>query len=457
MKRILIVEDKEGMRRVLTETFQGKYEVEEVSRGDEAIQKIKDNDFHVVVTDLRLPGQDGIAVLEAVKQSRPATLVIVITAHGSVEGAVDAMRKGAYDYILKPFSIAELELKVEKALHQVQSSSEVSYLKEVVSRQYGRLVGSSPQVRQVYHLIDKVAPGTIPVLILGESGTGKELVAREIHERSPRKDNAFVPLNCAALSEGILESELFGHEKGAFTGALSSRKGRFELADSGTLFLDEIGDLPLTTQVKLLRFLQEHEFERVGGTKTCRVDVRVIAATHRDLKRAVESGIFREDLFYRIHGVTISLPPLRERRSDIVDLANYFLQKYNTEMHKQVQLPPHLLDFFLSYSWPGNIRELENVMERAVVLANGNLISEEDIPYEMIYPAEETLHPTPGHLETGPRGVTGKVAALEKDLLLKALEECGWNQSRAAIVLGLKRTSLQYKMKKYGLSPPKES
>ncbi|MBI5197137.1 MAG: sigma-54-dependent Fis family transcriptional regulator [Nitrospirae bacterium] len=445
------------MRKVLVQAFTGKYVVEEASRGDEAIEKISEQEFDAVITDLRLPGKDGMEVMDAVKQTKPSTVVIVITAHGTVENAVEAMRQGAYDYVLKPFSISELEIKVEKALHQAQSAADYAYLKETFSKRYGRLIGSGPQIQQVYRLIDKVASGTIPVLIVGESGTGKELVAREIHERSPRKNRAFVPVNCAALSQGILESELFGHEKGSFTGALASRKGRFEVADGGTLFLDEIGDLPLTTQVKLLRFLQEHEVERVGGNKVIQVDVRVVAATHRDLKKAVEDGTFREDLYYRIHGVTINLPPLRERLSDVPELIEHFLQRYNDEMHKRVRLPDDLLDRLMAYTWPGNIRELENIMERAVVLAGEELISEQDLPEEVLSPQRmDSDHAGPIGDSPEITGVTRKIASLEKDLLSKALHEHHWNQSRAAQALGLKRTSLQYKMKKYGLHPPQD-
>jgi DNA-binding NtrC family response regulator len=454
MKRLLIAEDKEGMRRVLAQAFKGTYDVEEVSRGDEAVQRIKDDEFDVVITDLRLPGADGMSILGAVKEHRPSTVVIVITAFGSIENAVEAMRQGAYDYILKPFSIAELEIKVEKALKQVQTSNEYTFLKQELSNRYGRLVGASPRLQQVYRLIEKVSAGTIPVLILGESGTGKELAAREIHERSPRAERPFIAVNCAALSQGILESELFGHEKGAFTGAMTSRKGRFELADGGTLFLDEVGDIPPATQVKLLRFLQEHEIERVGGNKPFQVDVRIIAATHLNLKKAVESGNFREDLYYRINGVTITLPALREREQDLPELIQYFLEKYNIEMHKKVRLPPNLLPYFQSYSWPGNIRELENVVERAIVLANGETISEEDLPHELLHPMETPFAASLSDI--GEQGVTERIASLERDLLIKALEEYRWNQSRAAQSLGLKRTSLQYKMKKYGLYPQKE-
>jgi transcriptional regulator with GAF, ATPase, and Fis domain len=299
-------------------------------------------------------------------------------------------------------------------------------------------------MQEIYQLIEKVSKSSSPVIILGESGTGKELVAREIHDRSARKERPFVPVNCAALAEGVLESELFGHEKGAFTGAVSQKKGRFELADNGTLFLDEIGELPLNIQVKLLRALQEQEFERVGGTKSIKVDVRIIAATNKDLKKAIENGKFREDLFYRINVVPITLPPLRDRREDISELMAYFLQRYNKELHKDIKFSANTMGILTAYNWHGNVRELENVIERIVVLADKAVVEPDDLPKEFIAGASEAVSKQKGLL-------ISEIEAIERERIKEVLKQCSYNQTEAALKLGLKRTSLQYKMKKHNL------
>ncbi|MDH5525800.1 MAG: sigma-54 dependent transcriptional regulator [Nitrospirota bacterium] len=469
MKRIIIADDKGAMREMLTQAFDTReYEVTAVSDGSEAVAQAESG-VDLVITDLRMPGLDGLEVLRAYKRISPETEVIVMTAFGTVENAVEAMRQGAYDYILKPFSIDEIELKVARALDRKQLAGQVRYLKEEEDRRSGTMIGESSPMRQVQRLIDKVAASNAPVLVLGESGTGKELVAREIHRRSPRAGGAFVAVNCAALSEGLLESELFGHEKGAYTGAAGMRKGRFELADSGTLFLDEIGELSPAIQVKLLRFLQEKEFERVGGSKTIRVDVRVVAATHRNLKQQLAEGKFREDLYYRLNVISIEMPPLRARREDIPALAEHFLARYGKEMAKPVTMSHAVADALTRYHWPGNIRELQNVVERAVVLCDGPELDLADLPRELFstpptghveaeapeadtgYPVSATAAMAVSASPDHPLDLTTHLDALERGIILEALGRYRWNQTKVAQTLGLKRSSLQYKMKKHGL------
>ncbi len=462
MKRILIADDKASMREMLTQAMEAKgFDVVAVPDGNAALEQAEAG-VDLVITDLRMPGKDGVEVLSGVKRISPETEVIVMTAFGTVENAVEAMRLGAFDYILKPFSIDELELKVDRALDRGRLASEVQYLKEEDARRAGPMIGEGEVMRAVQKLIDKVAASASPVLVLGESGTGKELVAREIHRRSARSGGPFVAVNCAALSEGVLESELFGHEKGAFTGAMTGRKGRFELADGGTLVLDEIGELPAAVQVKLLRVLQDTEFERVGGNKTIRVDTRIVAATHKDLKKAIPKGEFREDLYYRLNVISIELPPLRDRREDIPALAEHFLARYARELAKPARMSAEVLDRLIHYRWPGNIRELQNVLERAVVLCEGEQLTVADLPREILEPAgtpapepapsaalvEATEPGSPEH----PTDLTARLDALEKAIILEALQKFRWNQTKVAAALGLKRSSLQYKMKKHGLS-----
>ncbi|MBI3596830.1 MAG: sigma-54-dependent Fis family transcriptional regulator [Nitrospirae bacterium] len=448
MIRILIVEDKASMARMLRQVFKAKgYDVTVASDGLEAKTKIQSSDFHLVITDLKMPNGDGMEVLKAAKAKSAGTIVLMMTAFGTIENAVEAMRQGAFDYLLKPFSISEIELKAEKALEQQRLLAENEYLKETIRMQFGRLIGSSPAMQQVYDLIQKVAPSTAPVLILGESGTGKELVAHAIHDTSPRAGRPFIAVNCGVLSEGLIESELFGHEKGAFTGAVVQKKGRFELADGGTLFLDEIGELSPAVQVKLLRVLQEGEYERVGGHQTLRTDVRVIAATHRDLAKAIEAKSFREDLYYRINVLAIKAPPLRERPEDIPVLAAHFLQKASETMHKPVTFAPEMMALLSRYAWPGNVRELENVVERAVVLTDGPVIRAVDLPKEISGLSQEAAQA----LGDSNLSLDSKMERLEREVIRQTLERVGWNQTQAAKILGVKRSSLQYKMKRYGL------
>jgi DNA-binding NtrC family response regulator len=446
MKRILIAEDKSSMRHMLRQVFEENgFDVVEAADGEEAVNRIREGALDLVITDVKMPKADGMTVLKECRAALPRTPVIVMTAFGTIESAVDTMRHGAFDYIVKPFSISEIELKAQRAFEQGRLVSENEYLKEELSHQVGQIVGHGEKMQHVYRLIRKVAIGTPPVFILGESGTGKELVAREIHRQSARAAHPFVAVNCAALSEGLLESELFGHERGAFTGALFQKKGRFELADGGTLFLDEVAELSPQLQVKLLRALQEKAFERVGGTKTITTDVRILAATNRDIRREIAERRFREDLFFRLNVVSITLPPLRERPEDISELVDHFLSKYSAAMHKPISLAPDVLTCLTAYSWPGNVRELENLIERLIVLADGDRVDCTDLPPEITGGS-----PAPS---ASPEGLTGRIDQLEREMIRRTIEDCSYNQTRAAKVLGLKRSSLQYKLKKYGLRP----
>jgi DNA-binding NtrC family response regulator len=455
MKRILIAEDKPSMLRMLSQVFsENNYRVLECHNGAEAVARIREGGIDLIITDLKMPGADGLTVLQESKKHLPGTAVIIITAFGTVENAVEAMREGAFDYILKPFSVAEIEVKVAKALEQERILSENEYLKTTLSTQMGTLIGRSPAMQEIYKIITKVAPGNAPIMVLGESGTGKELVAREIHNHSSRANRPFIPINSAALAEGVLESEMFGHEKGAFTGAIAAKKGLVEQADGGTLFLDEIGDLGLNLQAKLLRFLQEKEFKRVGGLQTLKVDVRVLAATHQDLQRKIVAHQFRQDLYYRLNVITISLPSLREHLEDLPDLIDHFCRKYGEALHKTVQFPKEVLDTLAAYHWPGNIRELKNVVERAVVLAEGSAVRREELPREIWQrpPQKELASPSgiPLHLDAT-QPLDKRLERLEQEIIKRTLEECHGNQTQAAKKLGLKRSSLQYKIQKYGL------
>jgi DNA-binding NtrC family response regulator len=455
MKRILIAEDKPSMLRMLSQVFsENHYQVIECHNGAEAVDSIRKGNIDLIITDLKMPGADGLTVLQESKKHLPETPVIIITAFGTVENAVEAMREGAFDYILKPFSVAEIEVKVAKALEQKRILNENEYLKTTLSTQLGTLIGRSQIMQDIYKFIMKVALGNAPVMILGESGTGKELVAREIHNHSSRANHPFIPINSAALAEGVLESEMFGHEKGAFTGAIASKKGLVEQADGGTLFLDEIGDLGLNLQAKLLRFLQEKEFKRVGGLQTLKVDVRVLAATHQDLQRKIAANQFRQDLYYRLNVITISLPALREHLEDLPDLIDHFCRKYCEALHKTVRFPKEVLDILAAYHWPGNIRELKNVIERAVVLAEGPLVRREELPREIWQRPpqkdETSLVELPLHPDAS-WPLDKRLERLEQEIIKRTLEECRGNQTQAAKKLGLKRSSLQYKIQKYGL------
>src|SRR6187397_2113863 len=383
MGRILVADDHDALRRVLVRGLAAAgHEVEEASNGNAAIERLHDSYFDVVLSDLKMGGSDGLDVLRTTRAMHPTTAVILMTAFGSVNTAVEAMKIGAFDYVQKPFEIEEMEVKIEKALEVRRLKHELEYLRGTQQDiyQFDKIVGSSPALQKVLDIVKKVAKSNTTVLIRGETGTGKELIAGAIHHNSQRNTRNFVKVNCAALQENLLESELFGHEKGAFTGADKQRIGRFEQSDGGSLFLDEVGDMSPSTQAKILRVLQEHEFERLGGTRTLRVDVRIIAATNRNLTQMVQEGRFREDLFYRLNVVSVETPPLRDRKDDIGELAEFFVKRFAGELKKRVEgVHPDALKLLARHNWPGNIRELENVIERAVLLADGGLVGVGDL------------------------------------------------------------------------------
>src|SRR6187399_1927584 len=383
MGRILIADDHDALRRGLARALTtAGHEVEEAPNGNQAIERLHEGHFDVVLSDLKMGGSDGLDVLRTAKTLHPSTAVILMTAFGSVHTAVEAMKSGAFDYVQKPFEIEEMEVKIEKALEMRRMQHQIDYLRHAQGDIYDfeRIIGSSGALEKVLAVVRKVAKSNTTVLVRGETGTGKELIAGAVHHNSHRAARNFIKVNCAALQENLLESELFGHEKGAFTGADKQRIGRFEQADGGTLFLDEIGDMSPNTQAKILRVLQEQEFERLGGTRTIKVDVRLIAATNRDLPAMVEAGTFREDLYYRLNVVAIEMPPLRERKDDIVPLALSFIRKFAGELKKKIDgLEPDAQKLLMRYNWPGNIRELENTIERAILLAEGRAIASIDL------------------------------------------------------------------------------
>jgi DNA-binding NtrC family response regulator len=450
VERILIVDDEEGLRRLLVRVLtKAGYEATAVSGGGEALRQVAGEPFDLVITDIKMPEMDGLHLLRELKAFDPSLPIIVMTAYGTVENAVQALRAGAYDYVAKPFEIDELKLTVAKALERERLLAENRYLHAELEGRYdfAGIIGNSPSMHQVFEIASSVAASNASVLITGESGTGKELLARSIHYNSARKEKPFIVLNCAALSEGVLESELFGHEKGAFTGALATRKGRFELADQGTLFIDEVGEMSLAAQVKLLRVIQEHEFERVGGNKPIKVNVRIVAATNKNLAEQVKIGRFREDLYYRLNVVNIHLPPLRERREDLEPLARHFLQRYVAETGKRIsEISPRALSCLLAHDWPGNVRELQNAIERGVVLAKGSVLTPRDLPQGLQGDDQICLQ-----LPERGGNLTDILEDLERQLIVQTLEREQGSQTRAADALGIKRTTLRYKMEKYRL------
>jgi DNA-binding NtrC family response regulator len=457
MAKILIADDNTGLRDVLVETLASLgHAVRGVADGVAAKAALTQESWDLLLTDLRMPNLDGIGLLEALAAEGQSLPTLVMTAHGTVETAVKALQMGALDYVEKPFPLTAMEAKVGKALERITIENENLRLKAELHQRFGSLIGGSPPMQAVFDLIVKVSQTLTPVLILGESGTGKELAAREIHDRSSRSKGPFVCVNCAALAEGVLESELFGHEKGAFTGATQLKRGKFELAEGGTLFLDELGEVALATQVKLLRFLQEKELERVGGNKVLKVDVRVVAATNRSLKAMTEEGTFREDLFYRINVISIEMPALRTRREDVPMLVDSLLERHLKNTGLAGNVNDEVLSLFQMYEWPGNVRELENVLERALVLAdkieNGvRRISASDLPPEIRGGEGDQQAQREYHEVTG---LMDQIERIEREIIRKALEDSGWNQTQAAKALRLKRSSLQYKMKKYDLVKP---
>ena len=445
--RILVVDDESNARNALAEILKEEgYSVETAADGFKGLSRFTDFGPDIVLTDLKMPGMDGVQLLKKVKEAEPGLPVIVMTAFGAVDTAVQAMRAGAVDYLTKPINADELLLVVERSLEQSRLRREALELRNQLSERYrfDTVIGSSPKMQQVFKVVAQVAPSRATVLLTGESGTGKELVAAAIHHRSTRSGAAFVKLHCAALAESLLESELFGHERGAFTGAERRREGRFEQANGGTLFLDEIGEISPATQVKLLRVLQEHEFERVGGNQTLQVDTRLIAATNRDLREMVADGRFREDLFYRLNVINIHLPALRERPSDIPALATHFLRRFAEENAKKVDnVSDAALARLVGYSWPGNVRELENVIERAVVLAENGVVEPIHLPPEVLPQSEGGEPIIPG----------SSMADIERYAILTTLEAQGGSTSKAADVLGISVRKIQYKLQEYGNAP----
>jgi two-component system response regulator AtoC len=445
--RLLVVDDDPVTTDLLKEVLSKEgYEVSTALGGEEAIRRGTGNLFDIVITDVRMGEKDGMEVLRFFKKNTSDTTVIMITAFGSIETAIEAIREGAYDYISKPFKLDEIKFTVQRALEQRRLIQENKfYRQELLEKyQFENVIGRTPQMFQVYKTIAKVADTKSTVLLCGERGTGKELIARSIHYNSQRNSCPFIPVDCASLVETLVESELFGHVRGAFTGAATAKKGLFEEADGGTLFLDEVGNLSLAMQSKLLRFLQEHEIKRVGGIESVRVDVRVIAATNQPLEPLVKSGKFREDLFDRLNVVTVMLPPLRERKEDIPALANHFLHKFSEENDKKIShLSPEALEVLTQYSWPGNVRELEHTIERAVILSMHPIILPEDLPRQM---HEETRGP---EILIPERPLS--LRELEKRYVLKVLQETGGNKKKASEILGIDRTTLYRILEKEGL------
>ena len=450
METILIVDDEKNYLVVL-ETLLGHegYEILTTENAPDALRQIREADLDLVITDMKMPEMSGMELLEECKSIKPEIPVIIMTAYGTIELAVKAMKKHSYDYITKPFQNEQLKLTVKKALENYRLIKENRLLNEALSDRfrYGNIIGKSKPMLKVYDFIEKVAQSRASILISGPSGTGKELIAKAIHYDSPRKDRTFVSINCGALTETLLESELFGHEKGAFTGAIAMKKGRFELAHEGTLFLDEVGEMPLSLQVKLLRVLQEMEFERVGGTRTIKVDVRVISASNRNIKDDVADGTFREDLFYRLNVIHIEVPPLHERTDDIPLLVKHFIEKYrDDDGENKIELSPDVWRALYSYSWPGNIRELENIIERAIVLNSGDVITLEDFP--------EELAGTQAEFDIDkfiPNSValTDALERIEEKMVRRALAQSNNIQTHAAKNLGITKSLIQHKMKKY--------
>lgn len=449
--RILVVDDDDSLRRVTQVQLQQEgYEVDTAATGEQALAAFSGRLYDLVITDLRLPGLSGLELLKRLKELYPEVVVILITAYGTIENAVEAMKFGAYDYLTKPVDPDALRLVARRALEHLQLEQEVRVLRQSLDQKYGfeNIVGHSPALLYVLETAARAARTDATVLIRGETGTGKELLAKGIHFNSRRKDRPFVTINCAAIPKELLESELFGHVKGAFTGAFSHKKGKIELAQGGTVFFDEIGDLPLELQVKLLRLIQEREIEKIGEGRPVKVDVRIIAATHRNLQAMIEDGAFREDLYYRLNVIPLEIPPLRERKEDIPELVEHFFRRAcNKHNRPELRFPENLLSYFTNYRWPGNVRELENTIERLVVLARGPEITVEDLPSQLRYQDSER---DSLHLELPPQGIS--LEAVERELILRALEKFNWNQTRAARYLDISRKTLIYRMEKYGLS-----
>jgi DNA-binding NtrC family response regulator len=446
--RILIVDDEANARAALSEILRDEgYTTETAADGFKALGKLEEFSPEVVLTDLKMPGLDGLGLMEKAQDIQSDAMFVVMTAFGSIQSAVEAVKRGAYHYLTKPLDFAALAVVVERAVERARILQESSKLRERLRERNtpGHVIGTHPSMDKLLRMVEQVAPSRASVLIQGETGTGKELIAQMIHEASPRAKAPLVRLNCAALSESLLESELFGHERGAFTGAASRREGRFEQANGGTVFLDEVSEIPLPTQVKLLRFLQERSFERVGGNETLKVDVRILAASNRDLKQLTSQGSFREDLYYRLNVFPIQVPPLRERQTDIPELATFFLRRYAQENGKRIDgLSEEAARALSAYAWPGNVRELENAIERAVVLCDNSRIEVRHLPTPTQGEAQEGgVPPIPG----------STIYELERYAILRTLEACKGSTSKAANILGVSPRKIQYKLHEYASAP----
>jgi len=456
MGRILIADDHDALRRALARALtEAGHEVDEAPNGNFAIERLHEGSFDVVLSDLKMGGSDGLDVLRSTKALHPSAAVILMTAFGSVGTAVEAMKIGAFDYVQKPFEIEEMELKIEKALEMRRMRHEIDYLRHSQNDiyEFDSIVGSSGALQKVLGIVRKVAKSNTTILIHGETGTGKELVAGAIHHNSLRAGRNFVKVNCAALQENLLESELFGHEKGAFTSADKQRIGRFEQADGGTMFLDEVGDMSPSTQAKILRVLQEHEFERLGGTRTLKVDVRLIAAANRSLPAMVAAGQFREDLYYRLNVVSVEMPPLRERKEDITALAAFFVRKFAGELKKKIDgIAPDAQKMLMRYNWPGNIRELQNALERAVLLTEERVITIEDLRLGEVT-AVGGDSDAARVVRIPPAGVA--LEEIERQALLEGLRMCNWVQKDAADLLHVSPRVINYKIKTLGIKMPR--
>jgi two-component system response regulator PilR (NtrC family) len=459
--KLLVADDEQSMREFLDIMLKKEgYKVSLASNGEEVLKLAERDIFDLILMDIRMPKLDGIAVLKKIKALSPETIVIMITAYASTDTAIRAMKEGAYDYVTKPFKVDEIKLIIRNALEKKNLQKENILLKQVVRDRYhfDNILGQSPKMLALYDLLEKVGPTKTNILIAGESGTGKELVAKAIHYNSPRKDKPFVTLNCGAIPELLIESELFGHMRGAFTDAIATKKGLFEMADEGTIFLDEISELPLLMQVKLLRVLQDKEFKRVGGTEDIRVDVRIMSATNKDLEEAVTEKRFREDLFYRLNVIQIKLPPLRDRREDISLLTMHFLKKYSEELNKHITgISPETLRILLNYDYPGNVRELQNIIERAVALESTQELTPQNLSSYL--DQQPSLKKGSIDLDIPNEGLDLEkvVEELERNLLLKALDRTKGIKKKAAELLHINFRSMRYRLEKYGLNQGPDS
>jgi two-component system response regulator PilR (NtrC family) len=450
---ILIVDDEKGQREILNTILRKEgYRIAAVPGAREALKELESAEFDLILTDLKMQGMSGMELMEKVLAENSRQCVIMMTAHGTVDSAVEAMKKGAFDYLEKPLEREDLLLTVQRAFEHIDLLRENTLLHKKLKETMPlpNMIGDHPKLKEVTRIINKIAPTNSTVLIYGESGTGKELVARAVHEGSPRKDRPFFAINCAAIPDTLIESELFGHEKGSFTGAASRELGLFEAAEGGTVFLDEIGEMNVAMQAKLLRTIQEKEIRRVGGKANIPVDVRLISATNRDLETEIRKGNFREDLFYRLNVIRITLPPLRERGSDIAALAEFFVKKYSAASGIALKgIAKPALKILMNYSWPGNVRQLESTIERGILMAESDYILPEDLPAEL---HEEMAHSGKLPFEFPPQGLS--IEELERDLILKAMERADWVISKAAPLLGMSYKTLQYRLEKFGIEKP---